>query len=99
DVTPEPENTKQMYVAFRISDEDGLLPADNPAGRPIVLQIEVPEDSVASMQDASGRKSTKKQIFYRIPATSTVRIFDAEEMLLQSRIPVYQLGKTVSVTF
>ena len=99
DVTPEPENTKQMYVAFRISDEDGLLPADNPAGRPIVLQIDVPEDSVASMQDASGRKSTKKLLFYRIPATSTVRIFDAEEMLLQSRIPIYQLGRTASISF
>ena len=99
DVTPDARNSRQMYVAFRISDADGLLPADNPAGRPIVLQIDVPEDSVASMQDASGRKSTKKQLFYRIPATSTVRIFDAEEMLLQSRIPIYQLGRTASISF
>ena len=30
---------------------------------------------------------------------TTLGLFDGEEMLLQSRVPVYQLGSTASVTF
>lgn len=101
DVTPDAANSRQMYVAFRISETDGLLPSDNLAGRPVVMQITAPQVREAPASDASGRKSqsARKQIYYRIPATSTVRILDGEEMLLQSRVPVYQLGSTASVTF
>ncbi|MBQ7575682.1 MAG: DUF4831 family protein [Bacteroidales bacterium] len=101
DVTPDAANSRQMYVAFRISDTEGLLPSDNLAGRPVVLQITGAKAKEAQISDAAGRKAagTRKQIYYRIPATSTVRILDGEEMLLQSRVPVYQLGSTASVTF
>ncbi len=99
DVTPDPAAKRQMYVAFRISDTDGLLPADDPSGRPVVLQVILPGESREPLQDASARKSTRKQIYYRIPATSTVRILDGEQMILQSRIPVYQLGTLTSISF
>ena len=99
DVTPDPAAKRQMYVAFRISDTDGLLPADDPTGRPVVLQVILPGESREPLQDASTRKSTRKQIYYRIPATSTVRILDGEQMILQSRIPVYQLGTLTSISF
>lgn len=101
DVTPDAANSRQMYVAFRISDTEGLLPSDNLAGRPVVLQITGAKAKEAQISDTAGRKAagTRKQIYYRIPATSTVRILDGEEMLLQSRVPVYQLGSTASVTF
>ena len=99
DVTPDPAAKRQMYVAFRISDTDGLLPADDPSGRPVVLQVILPGESREPLQDASARKSARKQIYYRIPATSTVRILDGEQMILQSRIPVYQLGTLTSISF
>lgn len=99
DVIPEESDSRQMYVAFRISDTDGLLPADNPAGRPIVLQIVDSGMEEAAFTEGSVKKAAKKQINYRIPATATVRILDADKMLLQSRIPVYQLGRTATITF
>ncbi|MBR6269629.1 MAG: DUF4831 family protein [Bacteroidales bacterium] len=99
EVTPDPAAKRQMYVAFRISDTDGLLPADDPSGRPVVLHVILPGESREPLQDASARNSTRKQIYYRIPATSTVRILDGEQMILQSRIPVYQLGTLTSISF
>ena len=95
DVIPDAANAKQMYVAFRISDEEGLLPANDPAGRPIVIQIEKEAGAAPADND---RKAAKKQVFYRIPSTATVRILDGEKMLLQSRIPIYQLGTTATIT-
>lgn len=99
DVTPTAANDKQMYVAFRISTTDGLLPASDVVGRPVVLQL-IPDKAQPRMESAAAAKgAVKKQIMYRIPATATAKILDGEEMLLQTRIPVYQLGTTCSLSF
>ena len=35
-------------------------------------------------------------IHYRVPRTATARVMDGGQMLLQTRIPVYQLGETLT---
>ena len=97
DVIPQPELESQMYVAFRLSDNAGLVPADNLSGKPIVMEI-VPQ-TFAETQLSSDMLSNAKaaQVYYRIPAICTVKIMDGANLLLQSRIPVYQLGKESSL--
>ena len=98
DVIPEKAREAQMYVAFRLSDTDGLLPSTDIAGRPIVLEFIVEnrleEPAAASAEETGKKKSAQpaELLHYRVPATATVRLLDAEQLLLQSRIPVYQLG-------
>ena len=111
DVIPDPSRETQRYVAFRLSDTAGLLPADNLSGRPVVIEFvpqqfmqiveEVPE--VPVMNNGKPKKVNepkKKEIpvlaYYRIPAVCTVKMLDGGELLLQSRIPVYQLGQESS---
>ena len=98
DVVPEKAREAQMYVAFRLSDTDGLLPSTDIAGRPIVLEFIV-ESRMADAETASADEASAKKkgvpaevLHYRVPATTLVRLLDAENLLLQSRIPVYQLG-------
>ena len=96
DVVPEKGRANQMYVAFRISDTDGLVPAENLSGRPIVLNIEVPEDGQEGQEQTKKSKAGKPRTdvaVYRIPAICTVRLIDGGETILQSRIPICQLGK------
>ena len=100
DVVPEAGREPQMYIAFRLSDTEGLLPEDNIAGRPFVLQLsvesrmadtpkeEAPEESAAKKRSASAAD----WLHYRVPAIVTARLMDAGVQLFQSRIPVYQLG-------
>lgn len=103
DVTPTEGNAKQMYVAFRISDTKGLLPAGNVEGRPIVLHLV--KDGTVGISDKSGSivpaatKKASKSISYRTPATVTAKIIDGDTMLLQTRFPVYQLGCTCAIYF
>ena len=96
DVVPQPGLDSQMYVAFRLSDAAGLVPADNLSGKPIVMEI-VPQ-AFAEPQMASGVVSNAKevQVYYRIPAVCTVKIMDGTNLLLQSRMPIYQLGRESS---
>ena len=94
DVVPEAGRENQLYIAFRISDKNGLVPADDMTGRPVVMEIvsqnfEQPETETV--------KSKGELVHYRIPAVSTVKIKNGAELLLQSRIPIYQLGQESSL--
>ncbi len=92
DVVPSADNKSQMYVAFRLSDTEGLLPESNMSGRPIVLQLEADNFSAAGTPAAK----SGDVVYFRVPRTVTAKVLDGENMLMQSRIPVYQLGETQS---
>lgn len=98
DVVPDAGRTNQMYVAFRLSDSAGLLPADNLSGRPVVMEIDTIEFAPAEMPSVEDPKEKRPvMVYYRIPAACTVRLMNGTELLLQSRMPVYQLGQESSL--
>ncbi len=88
DVVPQAKNKEQKYVAFRLSNTEGLLPESDLSGRPIVLDLELEPLAVPPMEDHGNL------IYYRIPRIATARVLDGGNMLLQTRIPIYQLGAT-----
>lgn len=95
DVVPKAENgSKQMYIAFRISDTQGLVPASNMSGRPIVLELQ--QDGPQSAGTSEAAASGKGRIYYRQPATMVARLLDGQKEIMQGRMPVYQLGQTLS---
>ncbi len=89
DVVPSADRESQMYVAFRISDTAGPVPSDNLSGRPVVMEI-IPQESSAP---AGGSVVSKvPTVKYLIPAICTVKVKDGSDLLIQTRVPVYQLG-------
>ena len=97
DIVPSADRESQMYVAFRISDTAGPVPADNLSGRPVVMEI-VPQEIVVHKEEPVEAKPKKKSkeviqtVSYLVPSVCTVKIKDGANLLIQSRIPVYQLG-------
>ena len=93
EIFPEAENEEQIYIAFRLSDTDGLVPADNLSGKPVIMQI-TPQP-FAQTEVAAEEAANAKAVLahYRIPAVCTVKLMDGVNLLLQSRLPVYQLGQ------
>ena len=94
EVVPEKARENQMYIAFRISDKNGLVPSDDMTGRPVVLEI-VPQPFEQLKEQAQSSKV--ELVHYRIPSICTVKIKNGADLLLQSRVPVYQLGQESSV--
>ena len=82
-----PKGDELVSVAFRLSDTEGLVSADAIGGKPYVLEI-VPQPVLSS----GGSDKLKNYIIYRIPAICTVKLTDGVNTLLQSRLPIYQLG-------
>ncbi len=106
DVVPESGQESEMSVAFRLSETSGLVSSSELSGRPIVMEItpEVPEEgdldvSEPVITEKAGKKKATQDvgsIFYRIPAVCNVKLMDGQEVLLQSRVPIYQKGHTLT---
>ncbi|MDR3133524.1 MAG: DUF4831 family protein [Prevotellaceae bacterium] len=97
-VTPDAGLAKQLYVAFRFSGTQGLLPASNVAGRPITLEL-TPEKKTAELPANNFQSNDKRspRIAYRLPDTVQVRINDGQTNLLQTRLLIYQFGQIMSI--
>ena len=98
EVVPDAQRESQMYVAFRLSDDAGLVNSENMSGRPVVMEI-VPQ--VFAEPELTNVVEEKKQqpvmAHYRIPAVCTVRLIDSGNILMQTRLPIYQLGRESSL--
>lgn len=90
DVVPKDDSRNHVYVAFRISDTEGLVPADNMSGKPYLLDIV--EEGLEQPSGSGKGGSAKGVLYYRIPSICNVKLTDGVNMILQTRIPVYQFG-------
>ena len=97
EVIPEADRESQMYIAFRLSDDNGLVAADNLSGRPVVMEIVPQTFAEPEVTAAVDPKSAKAEVYYRIPAMCSVKLINSGDVIMQSRIPVYQLGRESSL--
>lgn len=98
-----PEAGVQNAVAFRLSQTDGLVAPDDYSGTPWFVEI-VPEALAAPAAEPEpgqpSKKAGKKQqpaqtLHYRIPAVCRVSLGDGVAVILNQRVPVYQLGEEI----
>lgn len=97
EVVPQADKTDQMYIAFRLSDTSGLVPADNLSGKPVIMEIVPQEFADPAVSEVVVKNAKEVLAYYRIPAICTVKLMDGANLLLQSRMPVYQLGRESSL--
>ena len=96
DIIPEAERETQKYRAFRISDTSGLLPADNLSGKPVFIEF-IPQEIKKIEEPVDVKKKPSVLAYYRIPAVCTVKLYEGADVLLQTRVSVYQLGVEASL--
>jgi len=87
DVVPSAMSRKQAYVAFHLSDRNGLV--SDGVGTAYSLEFEPVEISDVE----SGVKESRTSVHYRIPVVCNAKLTAGGRVLFQSRIPVYQLGR------
>lgn len=87
DIVPQNDPDNRVVVVFRLSDEEGLVPADNMSGKPYFVEI---TPSEIALTEAKTKASNA--IIYRIPAICSVKLSDGANIVLQSRLPIYQFG-------
>lgn len=90
DVTPSSDSRETRYPAFRISDKEGLLPTSSSDGKVVSLEFRI--EPLAEIEIPSER-TKETVIHYRIPAITRCRLVLDGKILVENRIPVYQLGE------
>lgn len=93
ELSPSSDAKDQIYVIFRLSDQEGLLPAEEIGGKPYYLDIAPQEIAGAPAADPRAASRAKAVQTVRIPAICDLKVSDGVKTFLQSRIPVYQLGE------
>lgn len=99
EVVPEAGREMQKYIAFKFSETGGVTAADDPmGGAPVVLELTVEDLASGAVADESAAKPSKGPfLFYRTPAVCKAKLIKGADVILQSRIPVYQLGVQSSI--
>ena len=94
DLIPSGGAKRSVQVAFRLSEEDGLLSADNLSGQPFTIEYE-PE--ARAEDETPDPKFKGEYIRYRIPAVCRIRISDGVKTYLTARVPIAQKGHTALI--
>ena len=90
DVVPEQGQHAQRYLVFRLTDNGPVQ--EGQKGIPYYIELEPEPLAYAQDDERGGRKSKAAPLHYRIPAVCRVRFTQDGQSLLETRIPVYQLG-------
>lgn len=89
------ELTKQGEVIFRVSDENGIVPADDLSGRPVMIEFETDPDMIGKYQEqakSDNPNAGASGLYYRMPAMTTVKIINNLSTVATSRLSIAQFG-------
>lgn len=98
EVLPSPTARVHKYTAFYMTEDGRLLKETKGRAKPYELEltpVAVPDVKAETTPDAAKPKKQEKavSIHYRIPAICKMRLLEDGTPLLESRVPVYQLGR------
>ncbi|NLI72153.1 MAG: DUF4831 family protein [Bacteroidales bacterium] len=89
EMTYTPTKAVKDEVAFRFSEFQGLVPADDLSGSPYYISISF--EPVKAVADEK-KKKAKEEVFSIIPVLADVILDDGEKVFFQKEITIPQLG-------
>ena len=94
------DSITERHILLRFSSRLGVLSADNLAGEPIwidVLKPEVNTDAPLSVRNTGILKSKSPYLFYNVPGTAHIRVYDNRHSYIDLEKPISQFGGTTSM--
>ena len=87
------DSSVSRHILFRFSSRLGVLESDDLAGEPVWIDVE--NRTVAQ----AGRPASKQRpmLYYKVPGTAGIRIYNNRRMLAESSVPVAQFGYTAAI--
>lgn len=85
-----PEKADEPFVAFRFTEENGIVEAKNVSASAYFLKI---ADAVVAASTPVNGDAAGSAIFYRVPAVGELQVLKGKEILMRFRAIVPQLGE------
>ena len=91
-----PEKEKNTHIIVRFSPSMGIVSSDDINGQPIVLNVQLPKEVVAT--DGKRKKKSPKNVQeFLVPAQAVCQLFNGSEILAKLNVQIYQLGDTIEL--
>lgn len=87
-------------VVFRISDENGVVPASDLSGRPVMIEIETENDlnqKYSGLAKSENPAAGESGVYYRMPAMATIKMISDLKLVASARVPIAQFGVVAPV--
>ena len=89
------EVTDKGAVIFRVSDEKGIVPADDLSGKPVMVEFEVEKNLMkkyTELAKSDNPEAGESGVYYRMPGIATVKIISDLVTIASTRLPIAQFG-------
>jgi hypothetical protein len=94
---PEAVPVNERTILFRFSGKEGFLEAGENDGKPVMIVIQDMNKIKGLDALASTPGGSNNHLVYRIPDQAWIRIFFGEQLLLETKQPVFQFGTLVTM--
>lgn len=90
-----PKGGGKSEAIFRISEENGVVPATDLSGKPVMIECEIDKDlnqKYSGMVKSTNPAAGQSGVYYRIPGRATVRLIADMNVIATTRATVAQFG-------
>ncbi len=90
-----PKSGGKSEAVFRISDENGIVPASDLSGKPVMIEFEIDKDLVqkyTGMVKSDNPGAGHSGVYYRVPGRAVVRLINDMNVIATTRATIAQFG-------
>jgi len=95
-----PKNDGKSEAVFRISEENGIVPASDLSGKPVMIEFDVEKElnqKYAEKAKSDNPAAGESGVFYRIPGKATIRLIHDMNVISTGRATIAQFGTVAPV--
>ena len=95
-----PKSGGKSEAIFRVSEENGIVPATDLSGKPVMIDFEIDNELVQKyngLAKSDNPAAGESGVFYRIPGRATIRLIYDMNVIATARITVAQFGTVAPV--
>jgi hypothetical protein len=92
--------TGKSEAIFRISDENGIVPASDLSGKPVMIEFDIDKELVqkySGMVKSDNPNAGQIGVYYRIPGRATVKLINEMNVIATARITLAQFGAVAPI--
>jgi len=90
-IVPDGQTEKTEFMKF--SREKGILPADSEEGIPVTIEVSRLEDFTSILPGEE--RNPLNTLYFRLPSTCSLRLTEADKLLYEARISLFQAGSVL----
>lgn len=95
-----PKSGGKSEAVFRISEENGIVPATDLSGKPVMIEFEIEKEltqKTSGMSKSDNPAAGQSGVYYRIPGRAAVKLINDMNVIATARVTIAQFGAVAPV--